>query len=68
MNLEARTLDDYLDEWLGGLSPAAKQELAVLVRGSGGDDSVLDRIPTNVSHDPRSNPRNPRKPPVGTGS
>ena len=54
MNLDARTLDDYLDEWLYGLSAPAKKELAALVRACGGDESALER--------------DPRKPPKGRSS
>jgi hypothetical protein len=36
MNLETRTLADYLDEWLRDLSPVAKTELRELVVACGG--------------------------------
>lgn len=38
------SLAEDLDEWLRGLSPATKKELAELVRACGGDESALDRI------------------------
>lgn len=61
MHLDAHTLDDYLDEWLRGLSPAAKKELLALVRACGGDESALSRIVTKTEP-----PQAPRKPPEGS--
>ena len=57
MYLDARTLDDYLDEWLRGLSATHKKELAALIHASGGDESVLERIPTRGDSKARMPPQ-----------